>query len=101
MAKLYAIVSRDSAGAAALRQARLAEHLAYVETVLDCLAVAGPLRHGDGSFAGSLVIAKAENEAAARALVEADPYYKAGVWDRIDIFAYGAVAGDWAGGKNW
>jgi uncharacterized protein YciI len=44
---------------------------------------------------------KAVDEADARTLIEADPYFRAGVWADIEIRAFGAVAGDWVGGKTW
>lgn len=101
MTKLYAILAHDAPGAAPIRTEKLKEHLANVATHLDRLAVAGPLRDEAGAFAGSLLIVKAADEADARALIEADPYFRAGVWADIEIRAFGAVAGDWVGGKTW
>ena len=101
MSKFYAIIARDKPGAASMRMEKLKEHLAHVEGSLDRLAVAGPLRDEAGAFTGSLLIVKAESEADARALLEADPYYRAGIWNDIDVRAFGAVAGDWVGGKTW
>jgi uncharacterized protein YciI len=101
MSKFYAIIARDKPGAASIRMEKLKEHLAHVEGCLSRLAVAGPLRDEAGAFTGSLLIVKAESEADARALLEADPYYHAGIWNDIDVRAFGAVAGDWVGGKTW
>lgn len=101
MTKLYAIVAHDKPGGAAIRKEKLGEHLAHVEAHLDRLAVAGPLRDEAGNFTGSVLIVKAADEADARALLHADPYFRAGLWARIDIGQFGAVAGDWVGGKNW
>ncbi len=99
--KYYAIITRDRPGAAKTRMEKLKEHLAHVEAHIDRLAVAGPLRDAAGAFLGSLLIVKAESEADARALIEADPYFKADIWSDVDIGAFGAVAGDWVGGKAW
>lgn len=101
MSNYYAIIARDRPGAAAVRMEKLKQHLAHVEGHLDRLAVAGPMRDEAGAFTGSLLIVKAESEADARALLEADPYYQAGIWNDIDVRAFGAVAGDWVGGKTW
>lgn len=101
MSKFYAIIARDRPGAASIRTEKLKQHLAHVETHLDRLAVAGPMRDETGAFTGSLLIVKADSEADARALLEADPYYQAGIWNDIDVRAFGAVAGDWVGGKTW
>lgn len=97
----YAIVTRDRPGATAMRMEKLKEHLAHVGAHIDRLAVAGPLRDPAGAFVGSLLIVKADSEADARALIEADPYFKADIWSDVDVNAFGAVAGDWVGGKTW
>jgi uncharacterized protein YciI len=101
MSKLYAIITKDKPGATATRMEKLKEHLAHVETSLDRLAIAGPLRDEDGNFTGSLLVVKAESEADARALLASDPYYKADIWSDIEIRAFNAAAGDWVGGKTW
>lgn len=101
MPKLYTIITKDKPGATATRMEKLKEHLAHVETNLDRLAVAGPLRDEDGYFTGSLLVVKADSEADARALLETDPYYKADIWSDIEIRAFNAAAGEWVGGKTW
>lgn len=101
MSALYMVVSRDAPGAGPIRAAARDAHFAHVETILDKVAVAGPLKDADGNFTGSLVVLHADSEAAARAILEADPYFKAGVWDEIRIEAFTAAAGSWIGGKIW
>jgi uncharacterized protein YciI len=101
MSSLYAIIADDAPGSAAPRTAHLAAHLAHVETVLDRIAVAGPLRDAAGAMVGSLLIVHAETEADARAFLEADPYFAAGVWGSIRIQPFRASAGGWIGGKGW
>ena len=101
MSQLYAIIARDRPGSAPIRAEKLKQHLAHVEAHLDRLAVAGPLRDEAGAFIGSLLIVKAASESDARALIAADPYFQADIWDDIQIQSFRAVAGDWAGGKTW
>lgn len=101
MPDLYAIITRDRAGASVMRMEKLKDHLAHVETSLDRLAIAGPLRDEDGNFTGSLLVVKADSAAEARALLESDPYYQADIWSDIEIRAFNAAAGDWVGGKAW
>lgn len=101
MAGLYAIITRDNPSAIAIRKEKLAEHLAHVETCLDRIAIAGPLRDEAGAFVGSLLVVKAASEAEARAFIEQDPYYHAGIWSSIEISAFAAAAGEWVGGKTW
>lgn len=97
----YAIIAWDAPGSEAARASKRAEHFARVERIMDRLAIAGPLRDADGRFTGSLVIVEADSEADARSVLEADPYYAAGVWDRFEIRSFLPAAGGWIGGKAW
>jgi len=98
---LWAILSFDAPGAALLRKQHLAAHLAHMEGALQPLKLAGPLRTPAGDFAASLGIVEADSAEAARAYIEADPYFRAGVWARCEVFAFTAAAGEWAGGISW
>ncbi len=85
----------------ALRQDMLAVHLDYIETILDEILVAGPLYDDDGeTIAGSLLIYRAGDEAA-RALLQNDPYFKAGLWSEVRFNPFLAAAGTAVGGKTW
>lgn len=97
---LFAFLCRDGADGATLRERLLADHLAYIETVLEKIAVAGPLKEGERTI-GSLLIIKAENEAEARETFEGDPYFAAGVWESVKVDHFLGVAGDWVGGAAW
>jgi uncharacterized protein YciI len=97
---LFGFYCRDGENGAALREKFLAQHLAYIETALDKIAVAGPLKQGEETV-GSLLVIKAENEAEARAVFEGDPYFDAGVWQSITVDQFLGVAGDWVGGATW
>ncbi len=101
MSGLYAIVSHDAPGAEAIRAEHRAAHFAHIDTILDKVAVAGPLKDAEGRFTGSLVVLHVADEAEARRILEADPYFKAGVWTDIRIEAFTAAAGRWIGGKVW
>ncbi|GAB4481085.1 YciI family protein [Erythrobacter tepidarius] len=98
--KLFAFCCRDVEDSAALREAALAAHLAHVEAHIDDYAVAGPLKEGERTV-GSLLVIKADNAGEARARLEADPYFAAGVWATITCEEFRAVAGDWVGGAAW
>jgi uncharacterized protein len=79
----------------------LSAHLAYIESILHHIAVAGPIRGDDGIIMGSILIYKTSNEAEARAWLEADPYFSADIWRQTSISPFHAVAGEWVGGKTW
>ena len=96
-----AVILWDGPDAPRLRQERLAAHLAYVETVADRLLVGGPFKRADGAFAGSLLVMDVGTEAEARAILEADPYFQAGVWADVRIEPFRPVIGTWIGGKVW
>ncbi|AOL24728.1 hypothetical protein Ga0102493_11598 [Erythrobacter litoralis] len=98
--KLYAFYCRDGEQGEALRSRLLEDHLSHVEAHIGDYAVAGPLRQ-DGATVGSLLVIKAEDEVGARAIFEADPYFRAGVWQAIRADEFMAVAGDWVGGAAW
>lgn len=98
--KLYLFHCEDGADAATLRQTHLAAHLAHVEAHIGDYAVAGPLKT-NGATTGSVLVIKAENEAAARAKFDADPYAAAAVWQAVRVHEFAAVAGDWVGGAAW
>lgn len=98
--KLFAFHCRDGEQGEALRARFLADHLAHVEANIGHYAVAGPLKR-EGATVGSLLVIKAEDEGAARGLFEADPYFRAGVWQAIRTDEFLGVAGDWVGGATW
>lgn len=98
---MFVIISRDSADAASLRKAHLQDHLCYAESVMDKIASGGPLRGKDGVDHGSLVVLDVASEEDARSILEADPYYRAGVWQTSEILPFRPVVGTWLGGKTW
>ncbi len=97
----FAIMCWDAPDSAPLRAAARDAHFARIEDIMGSIAVAGPLKDESGAFIGSLVIVTAEDEAAARAILEGDPYFVAGVWARCEISAFVPAAGEWIGGKIW
>jgi uncharacterized protein YciI len=98
---LFAVIALDRPGAEAKRLAARADHFAYVETILDRIAIAGPLRDAAGGFVGSILVYDVADEAEARALLAGDPYFAAGIWDDPAIHRFTAAAGAWIGGKTW
>lgn len=98
---LFAVIALDRPGAEAKRLAARADHFAYIETILDRIAIAGPLRTDAGGFAGSILVYDVADEAEARALLTGDPYYAAGIWDDPVIHRFTAAAGQWIGGTIW
>lgn len=76
----------DKAGAADVRTANRADHLAYLEANADRIFAAGPLLSDDQSgMVGSLLIVECADAAAADAFAVNDPYAKAGLFDSVTI----------------
>ena len=89
----YVIHARDRENSLDARLAARPAHLKRLRQLLDQgrLLVAGPLPAidaedpGPAGFAGSLVIARFESLAAARAWAQEDPYLEAGVYESVDV----------------
>lgn len=98
----YVIVGRDAVDSATPRREYIAEHLEFVERSIDRILVAGPLRDpATGANVGSLYVLDVDTEAEARALLESDPYYRAGVWATVSVESFMGAAGTWVGGLAW
>jgi uncharacterized protein YciI len=101
MERFYAVLAWDNADSAAARTSAAADHLAHITRVSDRICIAGPLRDDDDKNVGSLLVVAADSSADAEALIRTDPYYAAGVWDRIEVRPFLAAAGTWVGGTTW
>lgn len=89
----FAFLCTDKPGALQVRLDTRPEHLNYLNKLNDegKLAFAGPFLGDDGKPTGSLVVVKAETIEAARALAEADPYAKAGLFANVEVKAWNWV----------
>lgn len=75
----------DKQGALDLRMATREAHLAYVRDNMQNLKVAGPMLSEAGEMAGSMFIFEADDVEEVRAFNAADPYTKAGLFERVEI----------------
>ena len=89
---LIALIARDKPGALPLRQANRPAHVAYLK---DSPAVqqAGPLLDGQGEMCGSLIVLDVADMAEAETWAAADPYGKAGLFERVELIAWNRVIG--------
>ena len=85
---LFALLCTDKPQSLELRMSVRAGHLKYLESLGDALKAAGPFTTDDGQPMGSLVIIDAADRAAAKAIAEADPYARAGLFASVDIRAW-------------
>ncbi len=98
----WLVLCRDIADSGDLRRQHLNRHLAYIESVMDQVAVAGPLSAtAGGNLTSSCFVYHTDDRAAAETLLRDDPYYKAGLYATVEFRAFRPAAGTWIGGAAW
>ncbi len=95
---LFTIIGYDVENSLERRLAARPAHVARLEVLqaLGRLNLAGPFPiisddTPPPGFVGSLIVADFDSHAAARAWADADPYMAAGVYAKVDIFAFKKV----------
>ena len=82
----YMIETFDKAGSFEIRRANRAEHLVYLDRIKDRLLACGAKLNDDGSDAGGgLYVVDVDTRAEAEALIQADPFFKVGLFERVEI----------------
>lgn len=82
----YIIETFDKPDSMALRQATREEHIDYLETNVETLLACGAKLKDDGSDAGGgFYVVDVETRAEAEAFINADPFTKAGLFERMTI----------------
>jgi uncharacterized protein YciI len=84
---LFAFVCKDKPGHLNVRMETRPAHLEHLNKLNaeGMLKMAGPFLDADGKPNGSLVVVKAESAEAAKAIADADPYTKAGLFESVEI----------------
>ncbi|MGO6673330.1 YciI-like protein [Rhizobium leguminosarum] len=90
---LFALLCKDKPGHLNVRMDTRPTHIEHLNNLNaeGTLKIAGPFLDDDGKPCGSLIIVEAESKEAARALADADPYAKAGLFESVDVKAYNWV----------
>ena len=101
MTALFAITCRDAPRSADLRAATRKTHFAHIASLGEDFMLGGPISGPDGKPFGSLMILRAADVATVRAIVEADPYRVAGVWESYEIVGFTPANGVWVGGPKF
>jgi len=98
----YIVICRDAPDGAAKRKDATADHLRHIEQVIDELHIAGPLFDESGTRAiGSVLLLRTRDAHEARKLTERDPYFRAGVWESVEVLPFFPAAGGYIGGTTW
>ena len=83
---LFVIIGRDGPQAKELRPKLRPDHLAHLDVAdrQGRIKLAGPLSDG----AGSLIVVELDSEDEARAMADADPYTRGGVFETVEIHPF-------------
>lgn len=92
---LFCFYCRDGEDSDKLRLLHLEAQREWMAENDDNYLAAGPLTNKKGEFVGSLLIIEADDEAAARATVNDDPYLTGGVWQSIRVDRFEPIKGRW------
>ena len=82
---LYHILCKDKPGCLQLRLDNRDAHLAVVNALGDRLFTAGPLLNANDEMIGSVLIIDFDDDAAAEAFCEQEPYAKAGLFEQAIV----------------
>ncbi|MDF1522278.1 MAG: YciI family protein [Trueperaceae bacterium] len=89
---LYLVIAKDGTDpeAPARRQQVREAHLVGARKLAEAgtMHLGGALLDDAGAMIGSAIILEADDEAAARALLEADIYHRGGVWRSYEIYPF-------------
>ncbi|HEX2547051.1 MAG TPA: YciI family protein [Ramlibacter sp.] len=86
---LYVFHLLDRPGSLALRQRMRPEHKAYLATVADRIAFAGPLLADDGeTMIGSLLVIDFPDRAAAERWQADEPFTVAGLYEKVSVLPF-------------
>ena len=90
---LFAFMCKDKPGHLQVRMDTRPDHVAYLDDLnaKGALKFAGPFLGEDGKPIGSLVVIDAADAAAARAIADADPYAKAGLFQSVEVLPWNWV----------
>lgn len=90
---LFAFLCTDKPGHLNIRMETRPTHVEYLNKLNaeGTLKFAGPFLDDDGKPNGSLVVVEAADMAAARTIAEADPYYMAGLFEKVEVKAWNWV----------
>ncbi|MBO28252.1 MAG: hypothetical protein CML61_05770 [Rhodobacteraceae bacterium] len=89
---LVALIAHDKKDAQNIRADNRPAHLDYLNTS-DCVFQAGPLLTPEGGMAGSLIVLDVPDLQAAQDWADADPYAKAGLFEKVELIEWKKVIG--------
>ena len=88
---VFAIPCIDKPLQRELRTATRAEHLAYLESMIDRVVLAGPLLDDEGLPIGSMLLVNFPDRKSAVGFAADDPYARAGLFSSVAVTAWRQV----------
>lgn len=93
---IFVVFCQDVPGGTEKRAALGKAHMAHIKATRPHYLAAGPCpANAARSEQASLLLVEAADEAAARALIEQDPFFIGGVWKDVVIRPFRPVVGRW------
>ena len=94
---LFVFTAFDWPGALERRMQVRPAHLDHPQSEAGRIKVSGPLLDQDEQPIGSLLIIGADDRHAAESFAAGEPYRRQGVLERVEVLAWRAALGPWAG----
>lgn len=90
---LFAVICADKPNHLSLRMETRPPHLEWLNglNAAGTLKIAGPFLDAEGKLCGSMLLIKADDIEAAKAIAAQDPYAKAGLFEKVEIKPYNWV----------
>ncbi len=93
---LYLVYLVDIEDNMPIRQKLLDDHMEYMGRHLSAIRLGGPLLNAEQQQPlGGMLIVEAPSEREIQAIIEADPYHKAGLWREVHIHPYKPIIDSW------
>lgn len=90
----FVLTAHDRPNALSVRLEARPAHLDYLRSLGTSVVLAGPILDDEGKPCGSVVVFEAPDRAAVEKLVSADPYSKAGLFEKVDLKPFKVVVKD-------
>ena len=93
---LFLVYLHDVEDNAEIRARHLQAHMTHIGAHIAGIRLGGPLLREDTQQpGGGILLVEAQDLGQVRSMVEADPYYQAGLWDDVRIQAFREIINAW------
>ena len=99
---LVKCIDREDDDVAVLREQHMVAHMKHIESIVEHIAMAGPLKDEAAErVVGSFLAYKTDDLKQAKAWLDGDPYAQSGIWESMEWSRLVLAAGVLAGGVTW